>query len=166
VTAVNVAEAPPVEPRQGEPRPRRLRDYLWLAAAAWLRDEAPVFCADDAQANQDLAGELASVKYGLDSDGCLVVEPKDAMKKRLGHSPDLADALCCTFAVGDWTLPAVNLASLLDLRQPSLLHRMQRPPQERRTAATRPEASGRDPDDVSQRVRRQWGLTRNDDGDY
>src|SRR5262249_54315074 len=38
VVGVNVSEAPPVEPRQGEPRPRRMRDYLWLSMAAWLRD--------------------------------------------------------------------------------------------------------------------------------
>jgi hypothetical protein len=33
----------------------------------------------------------------FDSDGLLVVESKDDMKRRLGHSPDLADALCVTF---------------------------------------------------------------------
>jgi hypothetical protein len=97
VVAVNVAEAPPVEPRQGEPRPRRLRDYLWLEMARWLREEAPVFCAEDRQACEDLAGELAAVHYGFASDGCLVVESKDAMKQRLGLSPDLADGLGCTF---------------------------------------------------------------------
>jgi hypothetical protein len=66
--------------------------------AAWLRDEAPIFAAPDRQACEDLAGELASVTYALDSDGCLVVESKDLMKRRLGHSPDLADGLGCTFA--------------------------------------------------------------------
>ena len=98
VVAVNVAEAPPVQPRQGEPRPRRMWDYLWLEMARWLREEAPIFGADNRQACEDLAGELACVRYGLDSDGCMVVEPKDAMKKRLGASPDLADGLSTTFA--------------------------------------------------------------------
>jgi hypothetical protein len=37
------------------------------------------------------------VGYGLDSTGLLVVEDKDHMRKRLGMSPDLGDALCCTF---------------------------------------------------------------------
>jgi hypothetical protein len=97
VYSVNVAEAAPAVPLQGEPRPRLLRDYLWLATARWLREEAPVFCAEDREANQDLAGELASVRYRLDSDGCLVVESKDAMKQRLGHSPDLADGTIITF---------------------------------------------------------------------
>jgi len=97
VVAVNVAQKAPV-PKPGEPKPRLLRDYLWLELARWLRDEAPVFCAEDPIACEDLAGELASVKYGLDSEGHIVVEDKDGMKKRLRHSPDLADGLGCTFA--------------------------------------------------------------------
>jgi len=97
VIAVNVSQDPPLHPVKGEPRPRLLRDYLWLEMARWLRDEAPVFCAEDRQGCEDLAGELASVRYRLDSNGCIVVEDKEAMKKRLGHSPDLADGLGCTF---------------------------------------------------------------------
>ena len=98
VVAVNVSNDPPVQPRKGEPRPRLMRDYLWLEMVRWLREDEPVFRADDREACEDLAGELASVRYRLDSDGCIVVEDKDGMKKRLGHSPDLADALGCTFA--------------------------------------------------------------------
>ena len=96
VVAVNVAESAP-QHRPGEPRPRHLRDYLWLEMARWLREEAPVFCAEDVQACADLAGELSSIKYALDSDGAIVIEDKDAIKKRLGFSPDLADGLGCTF---------------------------------------------------------------------
>jgi hypothetical protein len=120
VVAVNVAEAPPVQPRQGEPRPRRLRDYLRLEMARWLRDEAPIFGADDRQACEDLAGELACVRYGLDSDGCMVVESKDEMKRRLGHSPDLADGLSTTFAPVAPALPVLDMArALQDLHTPS-----------------------------------------------
>ena len=97
VQAVNVAEKAPMVRHPADAKPRLLRDYLWLEMATWLRDEAPVFCAPDHGACEDLAGELASVGYGLDSQGRLVVEDKDAMRKRLGHSPDLGDALCCTF---------------------------------------------------------------------
>lgn len=97
VISVNVAEkAPPVR-HPADAKPRLLRDYLWLEVAQWLRDSQPVFCADDPGGCEDLAGELASVGYGLDSNGQLVVEDKDHMRKRLGHSPDLGDALCCTF---------------------------------------------------------------------
>lgn len=87
VTPVNVAEVAP-EPSQGEPRARLLRDYLWLELARWLRDEAPVFAAADREAMSDLAGELSSVRYKVDSNGRIVVESKDEMRKRLGHSPD------------------------------------------------------------------------------
>jgi phage terminase large subunit len=98
VVAVNVAEKPPQAPVKGEPRPHRMRDYLWLEMARWLREEQPVFVAPERQACEDLAGELASVRYRPNSNGELDIEDKDAMKKRLGHSPDLADALGCTFA--------------------------------------------------------------------
>jgi phage terminase large subunit len=95
VVAVNVSERTPraafLDPSQ--PRPHRLRDFLWLAVRQWLHEAAPVFCAPDAQANQDLAGELASTKYTINSEGHLVVEPKDAMRRRLGRSPDLGDSL-------------------------------------------------------------------------
>lgn len=97
VVPVNVAEnAPPVR-HPADAKPRLLRDYLWLETAQWLRDSQPVFCAEDQGACEDLAGELASVGYSMDSYGQLVVEDKDHMRKRLGHSPDLGDALCCTF---------------------------------------------------------------------
>jgi hypothetical protein len=100
VVGIDVSRSAPPH-RRGEPKPKRLRDYLWLEVARWLREEAPVFAwstAAEHQACEDLAGELASVCYGLDSHGCIVVEDKDDMKKRLGHSPDIADALGCTFA--------------------------------------------------------------------
>jgi hypothetical protein len=100
VVDVDVSRSAPAR-RRGEPRAKRLRDWLWLEAAAWLRDEAPVFAwttAEERQACEDLAGELASVCYDLDSTGCIVVEDKERMRKRLGHSPDLADALGVSFA--------------------------------------------------------------------
>jgi hypothetical protein len=100
VVDVDVSRSAPAR-RRGEPRAKRLRDWLWIETATWLKDEAPVFAwttAEERQACEDLAGELASVCYALDSTGCIVVESKDAMKKRLGHSPDLADALGVSFA--------------------------------------------------------------------
>ena len=98
--AVNVSHPAPGPPRRGEPRPRLLRDWLWIEMARWLREDAPVFAwATPAERHgcEDLVGELASVTYDLDSSGRLVVEDKDSMRKRLGHSPDIADALGCTF---------------------------------------------------------------------
>lgn len=97
VSAVNVAEKAPPVLHPADARPRLLRDHLWLTMAQWLREEQPVFCPPDRHAAEDLAGELASVGYRIDSQGALVVEDKDSMRKRLGQSPDLADALATTF---------------------------------------------------------------------
>jgi hypothetical protein len=110
VLAVNVAEKAPVVRHPADAKPRLLRDFLWLEMATWLREVAPVFCAPETSLCEDLAGELASVGYGLDSQGRLVIEDKDAMRKRLGHSPDLGDALGVTFA------PARRPATTISLR--------------------------------------------------
>jgi phage terminase large subunit len=100
LVAVNVAEKAPVRSVQvldTEAQPYRLRDYLWLEMARWLRDDEPSFAGLDPDTAQDLAGELASVRFAIDSSGRTVIEPKDAMKKRGLRSCDLADALGATF---------------------------------------------------------------------
>lgn len=98
VVGVNVAaEAPPRQ--RGEPQGRKLRDHLWLEVAAWLRDEPAVF-AGERLLMDDLTGELATPTSSLDSSGRLVVEGKDDLLARKVQSPDLADALCLTFAPG------------------------------------------------------------------
>jgi hypothetical protein len=107
------AQAPPKAPAD-DMQAHRLRDYLWMQTAAWLRDEAPVFAADDRESCEDLAGELTSVRYTFSSDGALHVEDSDAMKKRVGHSPDLARGLILTFAPAPPGVPAVNLAPALE----------------------------------------------------
>jgi len=45
-----------------------------------------------------LAYECASMKYGYTSKGQIQIESKDNIRKRIGRSPDLADALALTFA--------------------------------------------------------------------
>ena len=45
----------------------------------------------------ELIAELAMLRYGYDSRGRLLMEPKDSMKKRGGRSPDKADALMLAF---------------------------------------------------------------------
>ena len=45
-----------------------------------------------------LSGELTSVKFKYTSKGQIQLEAKKDMKKRLGRSPDLADALVLAFA--------------------------------------------------------------------
>ena len=88
VIGINVSESPAI----GE-KFSRLRDELWWRAREWFE---AMNCAlpDD----ETLMGELATVRYGIKSDGKIKVESKDEMKKRGLPSPDVADAFVLTFA--------------------------------------------------------------------
>lgn len=88
------AEAPKQKPGE-EFQPHLIRDHMWYEGMKWLRDEQPSFAGVDPEIAEDLAGELASIKYTFDSSGRLKVESKDEVKKpkRLGRSPDLADGV-------------------------------------------------------------------------
>jgi hypothetical protein len=61
----------------------RMRD--WLQGGCLAKDEA-------------LATDLTSVEYGFRPDDSILLESKDAMKRRGLASPDDADALAVTFA--------------------------------------------------------------------
>lgn len=102
VVAVDVSQAAPTWAKRAkdEAQPFRLRDHLWMEMARWIREDEPSFKMLERDHAEDLAGELASVKYRIDSSGRLIVEPKDEMKRRGLRSPDLADALGVTFAEG------------------------------------------------------------------
>ena len=88
VISVNVAESSAMHPTA-----MRLRDELWLQTKEWL--EAKDCVLPD---NETLAKELVAPRYSFTSSGKLKVESKDEMKRRGVASPDVADALCLTFA--------------------------------------------------------------------
>jgi hypothetical protein len=44
--------------------------------------------------------QLTEIKYKINSDKVLQIEPKDELKKRTGHSPDFAEGLMLTFSEG------------------------------------------------------------------
>lgn len=90
VRDVNVAESSAMNPNAN-----KLRDELWMAVKDWLATRAVKLPKDET-----LRHELVAPRYVFKSDGKLVVESKDSMKKRGMRSPDLADALCLTFAGG------------------------------------------------------------------
>lgn len=90
VRGVNVGESAAVSDRF-----MRRRDELWWAARDWLSSADCKLPEDDA-----LIGELTGPKYTVLSTGKVQIERKDEMKKRLGWSPDLADAFILTFAGG------------------------------------------------------------------
>ncbi len=54
-------------------------------------------------ADHQLHADLTNVKYGMDSAGRIRLEAKDAIKKRLGRSPDRGDALAlATWVFEEW----------------------------------------------------------------
>ena len=45
-----------------------------------------------------LKTELSTVEYKFNQQGKIILEPKEKLKERTGHSPDMADSLVLTFA--------------------------------------------------------------------
>ena len=88
VRDVNVAESSAMNPNAN-----RLRDELWLSVKDWLGTRAVKIPKDEV-----LRQELVAPRYTFTSTGKVVVESKDGLKKRGMRAPDLADALCLTFA--------------------------------------------------------------------
>jgi hypothetical protein len=69
------------------------RSELWWNVKEWIEKEAAVLPDDD-----DLAGQLSTVKFRITSSGKVRIEGKDERKKRGLSSPDRADALMLTFS--------------------------------------------------------------------
>jgi hypothetical protein len=81
----------------GAGRARDHRDYPNARSEAWFHfaDRLPDLDLDD---DEQLAADLVAPSYSIDSRGRRVVEAKDATKRRLGRSPDRADAVLMAFA--------------------------------------------------------------------
>jgi len=90
VRDVNVSESAAMNPQAA-----RLRDELWLAVRDWLNQRTCKLPSSD-----ELRQELCAPTYGFTSNGKIKVEGKSEMKRRGMRSPDIADALCLTFASG------------------------------------------------------------------
>ncbi|CAB5170837.1 Phage terminase large subunit [uncultured Caudovirales phage] len=88
VVDVNVAESSAMNPNAN-----KLRDDLWMSVKDWLMTRAVKLPKDET-----LRHELVAPRYSFTSTGKIVVESKDSMRRRGMRSPDLADALCLTFA--------------------------------------------------------------------
>lgn len=91
-----------------DPRYFNKRAEMWFRMAEWIKRGGglPNIPA--------LVRELTTPTYTLQS-GRFLIEPKDQIKKRLGFSPDLADALALTFAWGE-------MAASLDGIVPGITH--------------------------------------------
>ena len=88
VRDVNVSEVSALNPTAS-----KLRDELWLNVKEWLQKRSCRLPRSD-----ELRGELVGPTYTFLSNGKVKVEGKTEMKKRGLRSPDIADALCMTFA--------------------------------------------------------------------
>jgi len=90
VHKVNVSHAP-----KDKKRFPKLRDELWWTA----RTNTERGLWDLSTADDKLIAQLSSPMYGTDSSGRIKVEPKAETRKRLGRSPDDADALLLAFCM-------------------------------------------------------------------
>ena len=96
--AVNVSENSAKNPE----RFHRLRDELWWSVRELFQDATcSVSKAIPDLERRALISDIQDIHYGYKGiTGRILIESKDKMKERLGFSPDLGDALCCTFAPG------------------------------------------------------------------
>jgi hypothetical protein len=90
VRAVNFGSAP--ERQRNEVKFRNRRTELWWTLRDWIRGEAALAELSD-DAKDVLRADLCAPRYEQLSDGRIALESKDEIKKRVGRSPDHADAL-------------------------------------------------------------------------
>ena len=90
VHGINVSESPALGTTY-----RNLRAELYYKAKAWFEGLDVCIPADE-----QLISELSIVRYKFSSNGKIILESKDEIKKRLNSasSPDCADAFVLTFA--------------------------------------------------------------------
>ncbi len=87
---------------------KNLKAEIWMNAQEMFREHK--VCIPD---NDVLIEELASVRYQPNSRGQIQIEKKSETKKRLGHSPDLADA----FVLGLYALKKLPPKDVVDYEE-------------------------------------------------
>lgn len=92
-----------------DPRYYNKRAEMWFDMAKWVKRGG---CLPK---DSNLSQELIAPTYTF-KDGKLLLEPKESIKKRLGFSPDKADALCLTFALPDMPAATSPQGMLQNLR--------------------------------------------------
>lgn len=71
------------------------RAEMWDEIRLWLEQGGHLNCGEY---NSVLRKELTSPTYTFDGQNRIKLESKESIKERLNKSPDIADALCLTFA--------------------------------------------------------------------
>lgn len=94
----------PVNVGEGSAKPERfprLRSQIWWEVGRGLSEDRGWDLSQlEAADREKLIAQLTAPKYSLDAARRIVVEPKEETKKRLGRSPDNADALLLAFYGG------------------------------------------------------------------
>lgn len=93
-------------------RYKNKRAEIWGNMRAWLRRGSIPMEVRGNEAN--LVDELTGPTFTLDGNEALVLESKKDMRRRGVASPNIADALACTFA-----MPVFHLEKSLDLPPPA-----------------------------------------------
>ena len=72
-----------------------MRAYLFWCVRDWLnpKNDTGAMLPPDKRFDE----EATEIRWSFRSDGRILIEPKDDIKKRIGRSPDLFDALANTF---------------------------------------------------------------------
>ena len=100
VVGVNVADAP-----RDPSRFVKLRDEIWWTVG---RDLSRALAWDLRGVDDATVGQLIAPKYAQDSAGRIKVERKEETRRRIGRSPDRADALLLAFFEPDFIGPGVT----------------------------------------------------------
>lgn len=115
IIAVNSAESPIDSVKYSNKRAE-----IWGLTKAWLLNQ-PASIPD----SDELHADLTQIRYSYDSNSALVMEKKEAMKKRGFRSPDNADALGLTFCES-----SVSNQGLMDYyKQLAMLNKQQQRPE-------------------------------------
>lgn len=100
VNAVNFGSSPLGLGPTGDEMYENRRAEMWDVMRDWFMDPAGVQIPDADPLHADLCAPVwGAGQTRHKSNNELVIEPKDKIKERLGHSPDLGDAVALTFAV-------------------------------------------------------------------
>lgn len=87
-----------------------MRAYLFWAIRDWLNP------ANNSKAclppNNEFTKESVEIKYRVQSNGKIIIEPKEDIKKRIGRSTDYFDALANTF-YPNTEKPSVSISNLV-----------------------------------------------------
>lgn len=93
-----------------DPRYKNRRCEMWMKGAEWVK------AGGSLPYIPELIPELTEPTYTFVA-GKFFVEPKDLVKKRLGRSPDIADAIMNTFAFPDMPKGAATKAAAHSAKQ-------------------------------------------------